>query len=589
MKNQWLVIVFALICGLAPATGRPQIPLTSTEAESVATPVPVAVAPRIVRAEVLSPRATVRTLIRSVISAGEEPDDKSHIERAASCLDLSEISELVREDQGQALAVKLKGIFDRIERVDFASIPDDPDSAESYYYPWQNDIFVARQPTGEWLFSAETVAKIDDLYREYEDRKTVEGIVETPESIIPGLSIRSKIPESLRHRALWLESWQWLGLLLLAFIGIATDRITTKLIEIILVTRLRRWLSEVDKDLIRDSLRPFGLLIMSGVWAVLIRWLDLPTPILIKLVVAIRFVAVTSFVWGSYRLVDVASAALEVQARRTHTRFDDLLIPLFRKSFKVFIVAFGIVFIAQTMDVRISSLLAGLGIGGLAFAFAAQDTVANLFGSLTIVLDRPFEVGDWIIIGDLEGSVEEVGFRSTRIRTFYNSVITVPNSKINNSAVDNMGARTYRRWKTMIGIEYDTPPEKIEAFTEGIRELVRKHPYTRKDYFHVYLNGFGPSSLDILLYSFHEVPDWGTELRERHRLAMDIIRLAKQLGVEFAFPTQTVFVKSGAAAAGGDASGSVDDALALGRSEADAIVKHLLGTDGEKPPPVTYS
>ncbi len=116
----------------------------------------------------------------------------------------------------------------------------------------------------------------------------------------------------------------------------------------------------------------------------------------------------------------------------------------------------------------------------------------------------------------------------------------MPNSNLVRAAVDNYGRRQYRRWKTYLGVQYDTPPDKLVAFTEGIRELVRSHPYTRKDYFQVYLNQFGPASLDILLYIFHEVPDWSTELRERERMFLDIVRLADQLGVQFAFPTQTV-------------------------------------------------
>jgi MscS family membrane protein len=274
-------------------------------------------------------------------------------------------------------------------------------------------------------------------------------------------------------------------------------------------------------------------------------WLDLPPAVLTALIVAIRFVGVSGFVWGAYRMVDVVSESLSIRAKKTATKFDDLLVPLVHRSLKVFIAVFGIVFIADTMSVPIASLLAGLGLGGLAFAFAAQDLVANLFGSLTIVLDRPFEVGDWVVIGDIEGTVEQVGFRSTRIRTFYDSRVTVPNSRINTAAVDNLGARRFRRWRSTVSITYDTPPERIEAFTEGIREIVRRHPATAKHNFQIYLNEFGPASLDILLYVFFQVPDWSAELTARHRLAIDIVRLAERLGVEFAFPTQTLYLKRG--------------------------------------------
>jgi MscS family membrane protein len=128
------------------------------------------------------------------------------------------------------------------------------------------------------------------------------------------------------------------------------------------------------------------------------------------------------------------------------------------------------------------------------------------------------------------------------VRTFYNSLVTIPNGNLVRAVVDNYGQRRYRRWSTHINITYDTKPDTIESFCEGIRELIRLHPYTRKDYYQVWLHQFGAHSLDVLLYVFWKVPDWQTELRERHRLMGDIIRLADRLGVEFAFPTQTLHV-----------------------------------------------
>jgi MscS family membrane protein len=121
-------------------------------------------------------------------------------------------------------------------------------------------------------------------------------------------------------------------------------------------------------------------------------------------------------------------------------------------------------------------------------------------------------------------------------------VITLPNSRLTTAVVDNMGRRRYRRVKTTLGLQYDTQPEQIDAFCEGVRELIRRHPYTRKDYYHVYLNELSGSSVDILLYCFLECPDWSVELRERHRLLADILRLAHSLGVSFAFPTRTIHI-----------------------------------------------
>ena len=324
------------------------------------------------------------------------------------------------------------------------------------------------------------------------------------EALSPGLWLRSKMPRRCCAPIFILEIWQWLGLLVLALLGIVVDRIVVFIAEAGSPGGCARGSHKVEEIDLRKALRPLGLVAMALVWSAGLRFLYLSVAVLSVLEVAVRFVLATGAVWAAYRLVDILAALLEERARHTHNRFDDLLVPLIRKSLKVFIAAFGLVFIAETLEMDISSLLAGLGLGGLAVALAAQDAVKNLFGSLMVLVDRPFSVGDWVVVGDFEGVVEEVGFRSIRIRTFYNSLITLPNSNLISSAVDNYGARRFRRWSTKLSITYDTPPETIEAFCEGIRELVRRGEITRKDTFQIYLNSFGDSGLEILLYVFFE-------------------------------------------------------------------------------------
>jgi MscS family membrane protein len=250
----------------------------------------------------------------------------------------------------------------------------------------------------------------------------------------------------------------------------------------------------------------------------------------------------------------------------------------------------GVVYVASYVSEDLYGIVAGLSIGSLAIGFAAKDSIENLFGTMTVLLDKPYQLGDWITVGDIDGTVEEVGFRSTKIRTFYNSVISVPNSRFISAHIDNWGERRYRRIKTNVSIAYSTPPLKIEAFCEAIRELVRKHPYTRKDYYHIYLNQLGASSLDILVYCFVETPDWSTELREKHRLYLDILRVAEGLGVELAFPTQTLHLVKDPEASESAVPKPADSprsAERMGRELADLIVKDgLVDFDGQKPPPV---
>ncbi|MCA9571140.1 MAG: mechanosensitive ion channel family protein, partial [Myxococcales bacterium] len=227
----------------------------------------------------------------------------------------------------------------------------------------------------------------------------------------------------------------------------------------------------------------------------------------------------------------------------TESRLDDQLVPLVRKLLKGAVLVLGLVFVLQNAGVDVGSLIAGLGIGGLAFALAAKDTLANLFGSLTIFVDRPFQIGDWVIIGSVEGVVEEVGFRSTRVRTFYNSVVTIPNSQITNANVDNMGLRPRRRVKMMIGLTYDTPPDLLQAYVEGVRAILAAHPFVQRTY-EVHVYQFSSSSIDILVYYHLVVPGWTEELDSRSQNILEFMRLADELGVSFAFPSTSVYVES---------------------------------------------
>ena len=245
-----------------------------------------------------------------------------------------------------------------------------------------------------------------------------------------------------------------------------------------------------------------------------------------------------------FRGVDVLTDVLERRAEKTEGRFDDQLVPLVSSALKGVALLIGAVFVLGNLGVNVTSLLAGLGLGGLAVALAAQDTIRNLLGGITIFADRPFQVGDWVVMDDIEGTVEHVGFRSSRVRTFYNSVVTVPNARIVDTHVDNMGLRQWRRYKTTLGLAYHTTPDQVQAFVEGVRALIRSNAGMRKDYYIVEFHGFGASGLDILVYCFIDAADWNAELRTRHVLNLDVMRLAEDLGVEFAFPTQTLHVAS---------------------------------------------
>ena len=571
---------------LPPPLGAQSLPGLSEPAPEEGTDETAEAAPRRVSPDRASPRATMETFLVAMSARDWE--------RAIATLDLrgEDFPADVAATRGRDLATELKAVIDRVAFVRLEEIPTG--EWDRSWYVWRtvegHPLALERVGEGEWLFSRETIERLPELWEAVKDEDVVEGVEEAPRT--PALWLRDRMPQSLRQGGFLLEYWQWLALGILIFVGVLVERVLTFVLvrvvagRLVAIVKARR----IADDLIKAAMRPLGVVAMAGLWWLGLLILGLPPQALAILLLAVKFLAIASFVWAAYRAVDVAAAMLESYAAETDTKYDDLLIPLLRSSAKIFIAAFGIVFLADNLDINITGLLAGLGLGGIAFALAAQDTVKNFFGSITVLVDRPFQVGDWVVINDIEGTVETVGFRSTRIRTFYNSLVTLPNANLISASVDNYGARRYRRWRSFLGVAYDTPPGKIDVLCEGIRELVRRHPYTRKDYFHVYLNQFGPSSLDILLYIFWATPDWATELRERHRLAVDILRLTHHLGVEIAFPTQTLHLKRG----GETAPEAFEDAYAKTvstgeervRADVEAMVDAALG--GTVPPPVGF-
>ena len=349
-------------------------------------------------------------------------------------------------------------------------------------------------------------------------------------------------PDWFKDTALGIEVEQFIGIVVLVLIAGAVHFTALQLLRMAVRHRAGEesrefWLREVRR-LNRGLL---GLVVaITALVGVPVLGFDADVEDVVNL--AARLLAAGSAVIIAYRAIDIFADYLLERTAETETKLDDQLVPLVRSSMKIFVAAIGILFVLQNLDVNIASLIAGLGIGGLAVALAAQDTIKNLLGGVTIFADKPFQVGDWVLIGDIEGTVETVGFRSSRVRTFYNSIITVPNARMTDTPVDNMGARRWRRYTTTLGMAYHTDPDRLQAFVEGIRALIRANPDMRKDYYIVEFHGFGSVSLDVLVYCFIDAADWNAELRTRHVLNLDIIRLAQRLEVEFAFPTQTLHV-----------------------------------------------
>lgn len=495
-----------------------------------------------------NPRDTMKTYMDAMNDYREgvlkHDQQKQHrLNDAVRCFDLGFIPLLARRDKGKEIAILLREVIDRVIVIDYSRIPNTRIDA-----PWRlkdTEIMIARVTEGErkgqYLFTRDTAMRVHEFYQRVKKLPYLPNSGQGAFYREPWLE--RNVPAWTKKNILFFPCWQWIGLFTVILLGLVLKTVAQYIIHN-LKKIAARTKTQWDYKIAIALERPVGVITAAAFWFFAIHLLRFEGYALTVLTIIVQAVFSIGLIWGFYRLVDVLAEYLQEITSRTESPLDDQMVPLIRKALKIFVVIFGVLVSLQNLNINVMSVLTGLGLGGLAFALAAKDTCANLFGSIMIFLDQPFQVGDWVIVGPLEGMVEEIGFRSTRIRTFYNSVISVPNSTIANANIDNMGRREFRRIKAFFGLTYDTPPEKIEAFLEGIKNIIKANPYTRKDYYHVVFYGYGDFSLNIMLYCFLRVPDWAAELVERQNLYLEILRLAKTIGVEFAFPTQSLHISS---------------------------------------------
>jgi MscS family membrane protein len=246
-----------------------------------------------------------------------------------------------------------------------------------------------------------------------------------------------------------------------------------------------------------------------------------------------------------YQMAELAGYWLRHLTSKTHTALDDMMVPVVRKTLRTVTVILGLVQIAQQLsDKPITSILAGLGVGGLAVALAAQDTIKNFFGSLVIFGDHPFQLGDRIVVDNTDGTIEEVGMRSTRIRTLDGHLVTFPNGELANKTIRNVTKRPYIKQVTDLTITYDTPPEKVQRALEIIKEELNRandkmHPDMPS---RIHFNEFNAASLNIQVIYWFAPPDYWIFMDFNQSFNLAILRRFNEEGIEFAFPTQTLYL-----------------------------------------------
>lgn len=494
------------------------------------------------------------------------------VPKAVRALDTSGISPVLMDTIPAERVLQLKEILDRIELPALADIPDADAMArlgsKRWRLPGTEIDFVQIQDgprTGEYLVSTDTVDRLPEFYQAVASLPYKPGVAKQLNEVFRTLSsgrtdtlyeaflsspigLVSVVPlRWMLHLPDWtklpfggLTAWQWLGLSIGLVLGA---------LFIFACHRLARRLA----DRTEDHTGPY--------------WRAVPVPLSICLVAALLLplLCILFRIGGATRIViafaetmvfSLSAAWLsivgliilgDVIVASEHLRRSSLDSQLIRLGVRLVGFMCAVVFLirgADELGFPAYSVLAGLGVGGLAVALAARDSIANLLGSLLIMLEKPFRIGHYVRIGGTEGNVEDVGFRSTRIRTPDNSLISIPNNAVVNATVENLSLRSMRRQRFFVQVTYDTPREKLEALVAGIRQLILDHPPTNKTNFQVRFNNFSESSLDILVMFYLDVPDYTTELREREAILLRTMDLVIEIGAQFAFPTRTLQIEA---------------------------------------------
>ncbi len=337
--------------------------------------------------------------------------------------------------------------------------------------------------------------------------------------------------------------WRILALFISILLGLIAGRLGKVVLEgtASQLERRNRSLSSLALRCCARSAVMIAFVIGLGVG---LKLLEMSAPIRDLAETVVGVLLVFSLGWLLFNLVDVVETAVKRVTDRTETRMDDMLVPMVRKSLRVTIIILVLLQVATMLsDKPITSILAALGVGGLAVALAAQDTIKNFFGSLVILADKPFVLGDRVTIDSHDGTIEEVGFRSTRLRTLEGHVVTMPNGELANKSVVNITRRHSLRRILNITITYDTPPDKVDRAVEIVKEILDNHEGLNPEFPpRVYFNAFNDASLNIFAIYWYFPADWWPFNAFNEQVNRQVLRRFNEEGIEFAFPTQTLYL-----------------------------------------------
>lgn len=361
--------------------------------------------------------------------------------------------------------------------------------------------------------------------------------------------LREHLPRWLLGKGPWqVEHWQWVGLLVVLAVAWAVGRIAGRVTIAALRRVVVRTPATWDDQILPRLRAPLTMGWTIGlVWATRSR-LDLPDGLDGLLTKVLRASLLFGVFFGFLRMVDIVAAAIGRSKWAQDNPASRSLVPLGGRVAKTLLFAMGLIMVVADLGYPVASLLAGLGVGGIALALASQKTMENLFGAFSIGVDQPFRVGDFVKVGELMGTVETLGLRSTRIRTLDRTIVTIPNSQLSEMKTESFTARDRFRFSTMIGVEYGTTAAQIRGLLAALEAVLEAHPKFWPEGHTVRFKALGTSSLDIEVSAWFTTSEYDTFAAIREELLLSFLETVEKSGVAFAFPTQTVHVRQARAA-----------------------------------------
>lgn len=346
----------------------------------------------------------------------------------------------------------------------------------------------------------------------------------------------------LKHLLWGNELWKYLFSLIYIFLAFYVS----KLLDYLTRVWLKRWAEKTTTrfddlvlELLNGPVKVVAFMIFLRIGLDVFQWPETVQKVLSK---GFTIIVAVSLTYMALKFIDLLMGYWRRRAEAQEDQeFNKQLFPIIRKSLKVFVIVVAAMVTLDNLGINITAAIASLSIGGLAVGLAAQDTLANLFGAIAIFLDKPFKIGDRIQIDNVDGAVETIGLRSTRVRNLSGHLVTIPNKTVGNATITNIAARPNIKTEMNIGITYDTPVEKIRLALGIIKEIFGGHPMTGD--LVISFNKFESSSLNILVVHWWKNPDFPASLAGLQEMNLALKERFDKEGISFAFPTQTVYVK----------------------------------------------